>query len=380
MRVPRPFPWPASFPDLRHAGLSLGFGVLLAVLGAPVLCAAVPGAADSGALGAARARLDGGDALGATQLALPELSRSPDSSELLALLAEAYLALGDADSALAFAERAAHLEPKDAQLQALRGDALNALSEEASAREAYAQSLQLRHDPAVARKLASLPPGPSSARLRLRYEGGIDAPVGAEVMRILGAAYDEFSQRLGFHPSLPVTVTLLTQESFEDSRVPAWAEGVNDGTIRIPVRGLEEPSPRLRAVLRHELAHSFVTERTGGNCPAWIQEGVAQWLEGGDPAREDARLAAALMRDDLPPLLSLEAPFSRLSEESAALAYAESLGAVAHLLQRHGEAGLRRLLTILGEGRPSERALPAALGVDYVGFQRSFEKALRSRR
>jgi hypothetical protein len=109
----------------------------------------------------------------------------------------------------------------------------------------------------------------------------------------------------------------------QDARTPEWAEGVNDGTIASP--SWAGPSqPAAHQVLRHELAHSFIAARTGGNCPTWLQEGVSQWLEGGDPARDDAAVARATREGRLMPLLTLEAPFQSLPPFELQLAYAEA--------------------------------------------------------
>jgi hypothetical protein len=196
---------------------------------------------------------------------------------------------------------------------------------------------------------------------------------------VLNEAYAEYSKRLGSSPEKPVTVLLQTTEEFqEDGRTPGWAEGINDGTIRVPVRGLDKPSPNLVTVLRHELAHSFVADRTGGNCPTWLQEGISQWLEGGDPTRDDAKLVRPAREKRLHPLVTLEGPFSSLSESAAALAYAESLSAVAHILRKRGEAGVIRLLSALADGVDSEEALPVALALSYPEFQKSWEEYLLS--
>jgi hypothetical protein len=197
------------------------------------------------------------------------------------------------------------------------------------------------------------------------------------VVETLTAAYREFRQKLGFEPAEPVTVQLLMGTTLSDSRLPDWAEGSNDGTIRIPVAGFDRPTPRLVRVLRHELAHSFVASRTGRNCPVWLQEGVAQWLEGGDPAREDLALAARAREGRLPALLRLEAPFRTLDEADAAVAYSASLSAVAQILRLRGEPGLTRLLSALGDSMPSEEALPVSLALSYPEFQRSWEENLR---
>ena len=54
-------------------------------------------------------------------------------------------------------------------------------------------------------------------------------------------------------------------------------------------------SSRRKATLGKRLLHlevSFLTARVGPSCPTWLQEGLAQWLEGGDPARGDGEHVA----------------------------------------------------------------------------------------
>ena len=136
--------------------------------------------------------------------------------------------------------------------------------------------------------------GTPAAQFRIRYDGGVNEPLGLAVLDVLSQAYKEYARRLGFAPEDPVTVVLQMGTAFQEGGAPEWAAGTNDGTIRVPVHGLDAPSPQLVRVLRHELAHSFIASRTAGNCPTWLQEGIAQWLEGGDPGRQDAFVAAAV--------------------------------------------------------------------------------------
>jgi hypothetical protein len=216
-----------------------------------------------------------------------------------------------------------------------------------------------------------------AAQFRIRYDGGINEPLGLAVLDVLSQAYKEYARRLGFAPEDPVTVVLQMGTAFQEGGAPEWAAGTNDGTIRVPVHGLDGPSPQLVRVLRHELAHSFIAARTSGNCPTWLQEGIAQWLEGGDPGRQDAFVAAAVTGGRLLPLLTLEAPFQSLPATEVPLAYAESLSAVAHIIRIRGEVGVGRLLAGLGDRLPSEEALPVALALSYPEFQKSWESQLR---
>jgi hypothetical protein len=172
---------------------------------------------------------------------------------------------------------------------------------------------------------------------------------------------------------------LQTATRFRDTtRAPEWAAAWNDGTIRVPVMGLDRPTPGLVRVLRHELAHSFVSARAGASCPTWVHEGVAQWLEGGDPERDDAALARRARSSGLARLESLERPFVGLSEADATAAYAQSLSAVAFLLRLRGEAGVRALIEALGHGQPAAEALPTAYARSYGEIQKDWEAHLRA--
>lgn len=345
---------------------------------------------------AARALL-GQDDAEAARLARRAVDRDPQSLGALQTLAEALLAIGDARGARDRATQALRVDDRNPRSRVLLGDALLALGDRYGAQEAYRLSLRLRPDPAVDRKLreiqgplvpaaptAPVPMGPSTTApgpgaFRLRYEGGANEAVGASALRALNAAYGEYATRLGFRPEQTIDVAFEAGKSVQDPRAPAWAAGWSaDGTIQVPAQGLDKADPAFVRVLRHELAHSFVTWRTGNNCPTWLQEGIAQWLEGGDPARNDASLAPLARAGEIPGLVSLEGPFHVLPEAQAQVAYAASLSAVAHVLKKRGEPGVVRLISALGDKLPSEEALPVALALSYPELQASWTEALRS--
>ncbi|MBN2369688.1 MAG: hypothetical protein JXO72_04305 [Vicinamibacteria bacterium] len=331
---------------------------------------------------AARRRLDAGDPLGAIQALEAIVKRDPRSITALQALAEAKMVVGDARSAEQNAKLALRLDDRNARSHALLGDAALALGNTAEAIRSFKRSLELKADDNVARRLAHISStGVGSApvaRLRVRYDGSVNEPLGTAVLAALDAAYDEFRDRLGTVPTEPVTVVLQTSSEFhEDARAPEWAAGLNDGSIRAPVGGLSAPTPALLRVLRHELAHSFVNAGTRGNCPTWLHEGIAQWLEGRDPAQDVPLLKAAVREQRLISLAALEAPFRRLSAGDATLAYAESLSAVAYILRARGDAGIVRLLAALGDGLPSEEALVVALALSYPELQSGWEQSLK---
>jgi tetratricopeptide (TPR) repeat protein len=311
------------------------------------------------------------------------IAGTPQPVEAYYLLVDAHLASGDPVAAGGAAERGLKAYPQDAHLHALRGDALLATGERLAAELAYRRSVQIRPDPDVSRKLAELtPPAPAAlpsigAQLRIRYDGSVNEPLGAQILAALGNAFSEYERRLGTAPTQPVTVVLQTGTEFQgDTLNPEWAAGINDGTIRAPVGGLDRVTPGLLKVLRHELAHSFVNVATSGNCPTWLHEGIAQWLEGADLARDDALVTTALREQRLVGLPALAGGFRQLSTADATLAYAESHSAVAHILHTRGEPGLKRLLAALGDGLPAEEAFVVALAESYTEFHQSWTARL----
>jgi tetratricopeptide (TPR) repeat protein len=330
------------------------------------------------ALRRSRERMEAGDAAGALSYARLALFRSPASPAGLQALAEAQLGLGDPARARQSLEAALAVAPHRARTLELLGDALADLGDFPAARERFADSLAIAPSPRVRSKLDALvamPPQSSHARFRLRYDGTADEPLGVAVVRELDRAFGEYQARLGTAPAQPVEVVLQTASSFRDTtRAPEWVAAWNDGAIRVPVAGLDAPTPSLLRVLRHELVHTFVAARAGAGCPTWLQEGLAQWLSGSDPNRENAVLASQV--GALPRLESLEKPFTGLAERDAALAYATSLSVVAFVARTRGEPVLLSLLDTLGAGHPAAEALPLALGIGYGDLQREWERAL----
>jgi len=181
----------------------------------------------------AHQRLAAGDPIGATRLLRASVAREPRSLVGWQALAEAYLALGDARAARDAALQAVRLDARNARSHALLGDAATAMGDGAAAEAAYRKSVELRPDPDVKRKLGDVAPAPArpsrGVQFRLKYDGGVNEPLGSAVIKALSEAHGEFARRLGSSPPNPVTVVLQSGARLSDAGLPEWAEGVNDG-------------------------------------------------------------------------------------------------------------------------------------------------------
>ncbi len=135
-----------------------------------------------------------------------------------------------------------------------------------------------------------------------------------------------------------------------------------------------ENNPELDGVLRHELSHLVLHEHIGHEylaVPAWLDEGLAMYVEGALAPDEAARLRDALREDRLMSLRSLTTFPGQA--ELVPLAYAESRDVVAWLLDTYGRARFRALLDALAAGRQDiDQALLGVYGLDQSGLYEAY--------
>jgi hypothetical protein len=157
-------------------------------------------------------------------------------------------------------------------------------------------------------------------------------------------------------PSVIVVILYPAREFHDVTGTPSWTGGIFDGKIRVPIGGLSRMTDGLRRVLTHELTHSFVASKSGGNASRWMQEGLAQLEEGKSPSQGALTALGRTYRSD----------GSRWGEE---LDYASSLALVHFLVGRYGFSPLAEILEQEGRGLSEDQALHHVLG---VGTERLF--------
>jgi len=122
-------------------------------------------------------------------------------------------------------------------------------------------------------------------------------------------------------------------------------------------------------VLKHELTHSFVGQKSHGRAPTWLQEGVAQWMEGRRSTSAASALVDAASQGTIPPLGSMEGSWMGLSGNSAAFAYAWSLAVVESIIDSGGVSDISRLLDRIATSPSTEAALQETLHSNYADLE-----------
>ena len=299
-----------------------------------------------------------------------------DNSTILIYYAAVLVRTGNASQAASYAQRAVHSAPESADAYTMLGYAQFASDHTKEAIASWKRSLALRPDSAVQQFLAKAEREQNaesefsqgeSAHFTLHYEGHQTSEVlRAQILQALESDYDDLVRDLGTPPRDNILVTLYTEQAFFDvTHAPTWSGAMNDGKLRIPISGLTSLTPELAHVLKHELAHSFITQLSAGRCPPWLHEGIAQFLEPKSLGSEGHQLAQLFKSQHNIPLNVLEGSFLQFSGPEAYLAYAESLAAVSYINDSYGMSDVQRILQRISQGSSTEAALRATIHSDY---------------
>jgi tetratricopeptide (TPR) repeat protein len=311
----------------------------------------------------------------------------PENSTVLIYYAALLGRTGNASQALFYAQRAVSAAPQSPDAYTVLGYAQQASDRTKDAVASWKHSLELRPDPVVKQYLSQAQREQNietdfaqreSSHFVLHYEGKqTSEALRGQILAALESDYDDLARDLGTPPRDNILVTLYTEQAFFDvTRAPSWSGAINDGKLRIPISGLNSMTPELARVLKHELAHSFINQISGGRCPPWLHEGIAQLLEPKFLGSDGRQLAQLFKLQRNIPLNVLEGSFLRFSGGEAYLAYAESLAAVSYINDSYGMGDLQRILQRLSQGSSTEAALRATIHSDYGQLESEIGKYL----
>ena len=314
----------------------------------------------------------------------------PENCTILVYYAALLVRTGNAAQALPYAQRAVRSDPQSPDAYTMLGYAQFASDRTKDAVASWKRSLELRPDSTVQQFLAKAQREQSaesdftqneSSHFVLHYEGKQTSDaLRSQIVATLESDYDDLSRDLGNPPRDSILVTLYTEQAFFDvTRAPTWAGAINDGKLRIPVSGLSSMTPELAHVLKHELAHSFINQLSGGRCPPWLHEGIAQFLEPKTLSGDGHQLSLLYKAQRNIPLNALEGSFQSLSGNAAYLAYAESLAAVSYINDTYGMSDVQRILQQLSQGSSTEAALRSTIHSDYGQLESDLAKYLADR-
>jgi tetratricopeptide (TPR) repeat protein len=310
------------------------------------------------------AALERGDASRAAAIFREELDRAPGNAILHFGSAQASLALGRTDAAISSLKRAIDIQPRFVQAMVLLAQVAYAAADlDLALRSLEKAAAVVPRDRAIAAQLAEWRKESSlhqsfqtqpGVRFNVLFEGPRQKAVGDHVSAVLESAYWKIGKTLNVYPGAALDVILYSNRQFQDiTRAPAWAGGGYDGRIRLPISGALRSPQTLERVVIHEYVHAVVRNAGGAAVPAWLNEGLASYLEPGDKTWAARVLRAAPEKIAIE---DLQEGFGGFDGPTALVAYAESQVA-AQLVCERVNPHIGPFLQLLGNGHTVDQAL-----------------------
>ncbi len=205
--------------------------------------------------------------------------------------------------------------------------------------------------------------------------------IASDISTELIQTHQQLTDLFGAVPPFRSSVRLLDEPTFyELTGAPGWTNAMFfRGEIIIPL-STNEPIDldNLHRSVKHEYSHAVFSALSGGFIPGWLDEGLAQWIEGEENPALRNSLRSYLLTAAPVPLNLLQGGFTKLSPRMVPAAYAQSLIAVQALLKAYGVDGISEYLRLLREQVSKETAFMTAFGISEGDFESRLDDTLSS--
>jgi len=315
------------------------------------------------------------------------LNYVPDDPMILMNVAYLHLKRSEYKASMEYLERARRVAPDDPEVAKLEGWAYYGMVKLDQAVAEWKRALAIGPDPEVQAALAKAERDRreeqsyrenESTHFTLHYDGNSEPELAREILRALEMHFSAIESELNYTPPDSIGVVLYTQQAFADiTRAPSWVGALNDGRIRVPVQGLTSLTPDLSRILKHELTHSFVQQKTHSLAPIWVHEGIAQWVEGQRSRDNAAVLVQVYNEKQALPLGEMEKSWMQLPASVASYAYAWALANVEYIVQTDGMSDVERILNAIAAGSTTEAAIQEVLHLNYDELEKETVNYLR---
>lgn len=272
-------------------------------------------------------------------------SRVPDNTELHAALGRLLYRAGQFDESIYHLKQAHELNPADHEIT----DLLEKLKREVSVEE-----ITLNY---------------TGLHFNLTCPDSFSSAWAEEVLSLLEDAYETVGQQLEFYPNQRSQVLILQTDAFRKVHdLPEWAGGLYDGKIRLPVPAKNTRPAAIKGAIMHEYTHHVIHLISSGNCPIWLNEGLAQIFENNyekvGQFIDDTELTFFALAD-------IDQQFNKNPDRQlAAKLYQASQTATARMVTEYTWSRVAAFLEYLGMGYQLNHASTEAFAVEFSELEK----------
>lgn len=298
-----------------------------------------------------------------------------------ALLAMAHAEIGELRSAQRSMSRAAELEPEEPAIQLALARMSADAGELGVARSSVDAYLTMVPEDSLVRtwrariaaraELSETFADRSWDGIRVLFHDGGASPLDVDaIMRWIHDAMGA-TARVSGRPrrrELTVVVYATPEDLRRATCSPSWSGAIFDGVLHLDRARMARPDAE--RTVRHEAAHAQLAQVRGA-IPFWLNEGLAQWIEGDLTAAKRGRLLRMAQRGVWIPFESLEGSFLVIEDPTdAAAAYDQSLAMVRWLIAREGQRSIADALERIEAGASHDVLTAVSPGADGPGLLR----------
>jgi len=141
--------------------------------------------------------------------------------------------------------------------------------------------------------------------------------------------------------------------------------------------GITNRTNLLERVLFHEYAHALVHRLSKGRAPVWLNEGIAQHVEGAVNENINEVLSFVAKSEKPLSLRVFEGSFMGFNAPQALVAYSVSLSAAEYIINEFGMSAIKRILENIGQGKTLEQAISSSIYISYEDLQKNWLMAVK---
>ncbi|MDD2943875.1 MAG: peptidase MA family metallohydrolase [bacterium] len=202
---------------------------------------------------------------------------------------------------------------------------------------------------------------------------------GSQALASLEEQAEQINRIFSAGPGISVRLRVLPAQDFTRiTGAPSWTSAMfYNGEITIPFRGTRFDKRDLKQALRHEYVHAVTSHLSGNRCPAWLDEGLAQLLEGKPNSLLGPALRKWISKNNALSLDALNDGFMALNNNIVPTAYAHSLLVTRNLVNSHGLSTIRKYLGELAKGTSATKAFNRIYGKSQAEYEANLTSIIR---